>query len=227
MPPLGEAGVDRTSLREQCRELIRDAIVDGSLPPGERLVETKLSQQLQVSRGTLREALRHLEQEGLVVSERGGRMRVRTLTPRDVLEVYDVRTALEVAAAVRIAESTARDEHVADLRARLEPLKRTDGPLSETIEHDLDFHHRLCELSDNQTLLDTWNHLLSRIRATVVAAGPTVAPALTTWERHEVILDAIADGDENAIRDLLTAHMREAATRIADAVRQAADRAAA
>jgi DNA-binding GntR family transcriptional regulator len=218
---LGATGFDRTSLREQCRELLRARIVDGTIPPGERLVETTLSNQLQVSRGTLREALRHLEQQGLVVSDARGRMRVPILSARDVVEVYDVRIALETMAAIRIAQGPDRDRHVTELRRCLEPLRAEDVPLAQRIERDLDFHRRLCELSGNRALLDTWTGLLSRIRATIVAAGPSLAPGLATWERHRVIVDAIADGDETAIREVLSEHMREASTRIAHAGRDA------
>ena len=214
---LGATGFNRTSLREQSRELLRARIVDGTIPPGARLVETSLSGQLQISRGTLREALRHLEQEGLVASDVRGHMRVRVLRPRDIAEVYEVRTALETLAAVRIAASRDRAGHVDELRRAIEPLRAADAPLAEVIEHDLAFHRRLCERSGNRTALDTWTHLLSRIRATIVAAGPSVAPGLTTWERHAQIVDAIADGDEPAIRTVLEQHMREASTRIAAA----------
>jgi DNA-binding GntR family transcriptional regulator len=210
-------GLDRTSLREQARDLLRTNIVDGTLPPGERLVETRLSEQLRVSRGTLREALRHLEQEGLVVSDGRGHMRVRTHTAREVLEIYDVRIALETMAAILVSQSPDREQRITRLRAALEPLKAERVPLAKTIERDLEFHGRLCELSDNRILLDTWTHLLTRIRASIVAAGPSVAPGLATYERHVVILDAIADGDETAIRNVLAQHMREAATWIAQA----------
>jgi DNA-binding GntR family transcriptional regulator len=210
-------GLDRTSLREQARDLLRTHIVDGTLAPGERLVETRLSSQLRVSRGTLREALRHLEQEGLVVSDGRGHMSVRTHTAREIREIYDVRIALETRAAILISQSRDREQRVAQLREALEPLKAERVPLAKTIERDLAFHRRLCQLSDNRILLDTWTHLLTRIRASIVAAGPSVAPGLATYKRHTVILDAIADGDETAIRDTLLQHMREAVTRIAQA----------
>jgi DNA-binding GntR family transcriptional regulator len=219
---LGSAGLDRTSLREQCRELLRSHIVEGALAPGERLVETRLSDQLGVSRGTLREALRHLEQEGLVVSDGRGHMRVRTPTARDIVEIYDVRIALETMAAVLMAQSPDRDERIVRLRDALEPLKAGGAALAATVERDLAFHRRLCELGGNQTLLDTWTHLLSRIRASIVAAGPSLTPGLATYERHAVIVDAIAAGDEAALRDALRSHMREAATRIAEATGEAA-----
>jgi DNA-binding GntR family transcriptional regulator len=222
---IGDTAFERTSLREQCRELLRSHIVDGTLPPGERLVETRLSKQLHVSRGTLREALRHLEQEGLVVSDGRGHMRVREHTAREVREIYDVRIALETLAAILVSQSPDRDQRVAELRERLESLKDEGVPLAKTIEHDLDFHQHLCELSDNQTLLDTWAHLLSRIRASIVAAGPSVAPGLATYKRHIVLVDAIADGDETAIRDVVLEHMREAATRIAQATQDSSKRA--
>jgi DNA-binding GntR family transcriptional regulator len=210
-------GLDRTSLREQARDLLRTHIVDGTLAPGERLVETRLSSQLRVSRGTLREALRHLEQEGLVVSDGRGHMSVRTHTAREVREIYDLRIALETMAAILISQSPDREQRVSQLREALEPLKTERIPLAKTIERDLAFHRRLCALSDNQILLDTWTHLLGRIRASIVAAGPSVTPGLATYKRHTVILDAISDGDETAIRDALQQHMREAATRIAQA----------
>jgi DNA-binding GntR family transcriptional regulator len=223
---LGKTGLDRTSLREQCRELLRDRIVDGTIPPGERLVETTLSNQLQVSRGTLREALRHLEQQGLVVSDGRGHMSVRKLTARDVVELYDVRIALETMAAIRIAQSPERGQHVAELRQSLEPLRAEQTNFAQVIEHDLDFHRRLCELSDNRTLVDTWTHLLSRIRATIAAAGPSVGPGLATWKRHEIIVDAIAEADEAAIREVLSEHMREASARIAQSAQDSAESAA-
>jgi DNA-binding GntR family transcriptional regulator len=219
---LGDTRLDRTSLREQARELLRARIIDGTLPPGERLVETTLSNQLDVSRGTLREAMRALEQEGLVVPDGRGRMRVHALGPREVREVYEVRTSLEVLAAERIAKSSNRDDLVEELHAALLPMKQEGGTFAQIIERDLDFHHHLCRLGGNRTLTGTWHYLCGSIRATIVNAGPTVANPLMAWQRHAVIVDAIESGDEKRIRDTLTAHMNEASLRIAEVVRAAA-----
>ena len=73
----GLVGLTKINLREQALASLRTAITSGQLPPQTPMVETELSERLQISRGTLREALRHLEQEGLVVSDARGRMRVR------------------------------------------------------------------------------------------------------------------------------------------------------
>ena len=117
-----------------------------------------------------------------------------------------------------------REQRVARLRDTLNALKADDAQLTETIARDLAFHRRLCELSDNHTLLDTWTHLLARIRATIIASGPAVTGVLATYKRHAVIVDAIADGDETTIRDVLLDHMREAATRIAQSAADSAER---
>jgi len=203
---------------EQLADEILGYIVEGGLAPGARLApERQMLADTGRARGTLREALRFLEQEGLVVSDGRGHMSVRTHTAREVVEVYDVRIALETMAAILVSHSADREARVDGLREVLEPLKDEDVPLVTTIERDLAFHRRLCALSDNQILLDTWTHLLSRIRASIVAAGPVLAPGLATYRRHAAIVDAITDGDEGAIRGVLLEHMREAATRIARA----------
>ena len=139
-----------------------------------------------------------------------------------MLEIYDVRIALETMAAIRIAQDPERRRRVAELREALEPLRAGETALAQTIEHDLAFHRRLCELSGNRTLVDTWTHLLSRMRATIVAAGAAVAPGLATWQRHAIIVDAIAEADEQAIGEILSEHMREASARIAQSAEDGA-----
>jgi DNA-binding GntR family transcriptional regulator len=83
------------SLYEQVYQALRSAILTGALPPGDRLVETQLAEWLQVSRTPLREALRQLQQDGLVTADVSGGLRVTTITAADAQELYDCRLALE------------------------------------------------------------------------------------------------------------------------------------
>jgi DNA-binding GntR family transcriptional regulator len=89
-------GLAHTPLRDQTRDVIRQRIINGRLSPGTRIVERELGAELQVSRVPVREALRMLESEGFleVVPRRG--VVVKTLTRRDVEELFDVRVSLEV-----------------------------------------------------------------------------------------------------------------------------------
>src|SRR5262245_61769128 len=81
---------ERRTLREQCFDQLRALIVNGSLTPGSHLVETRLGDQLGVSRGPLREALRQLEREGLVVSDGKGHLLVREVSGEEIREMFEV-----------------------------------------------------------------------------------------------------------------------------------------
>lgn len=102
------------TLRQRVYDKLRQAIIEQRLPPGTKLVERDLCEQLGVSRPSLREALRHLESEALIemVPHKGSV--VATLTERDVREIYDIRASLEGQVCERFAEH-ATDDHIASL----------------------------------------------------------------------------------------------------------------
>ena len=76
--------LDRSTLRERALQSLRAAITSGRYRPGDHLGEVELASHLGVSRGTVREALRHLQQEGLVTAGNRGMLRVNTVSPREV-----------------------------------------------------------------------------------------------------------------------------------------------
>ncbi len=97
-------GLEKKSLREQALAALRTAITSGELEPGRHLVETELSEMLQISRGTLREALRQLEQEGLISAGPRGRMSVRHLDVKEIRDIFAVRGVLESLAARTLSD---------------------------------------------------------------------------------------------------------------------------
>jgi DNA-binding GntR family transcriptional regulator len=211
-------GVDRQGLREQSVERLREAIETGALAPGQRLIETQVSEALSVSRGTLREAVMVLVSEGLVISDGRGRMHVRRITREQIQEIFAVRGALESLAARSLAAVLDREEVVARLRKAIEPLRDTDADLPGLMNADLGFHRLMVELTGNETLLDSWEHIYSRVRATVTRAGVELARANMSWERHEPIISAIEAGDGEAARAVILEHMEETAARISSLV---------
>src|SRR6185312_843973 len=126
------ASLDRSTLRERALEALRSAITSGQYRPGDHLSEVALAGHLGVSRGTVREALRHLQQEGLVTSGNRNMLRVSTISPKEVRELFRVRAALEGLAAAEIIASPDRDRAVNALRAALSRL-----------DSEGDFAHRL------------------------------------------------------------------------------------
>src|SRR3954469_18042338 len=109
--------LEKTSLREQALTALRRAITTGQLTPGTHLVETELSEALQISRGTLREAMRQLQQEGLISAGARGRLAVRHLDAKEITDIFDVRAALESLAASALANRDDRSAVVSELRA--------------------------------------------------------------------------------------------------------------
>lgn len=205
-------GLKKTNLREQALSALRTAITRGELRPRSALVEVDLSQRLGISRGTLREALRQLQQEGLVVSGPRGRLSVRSLEPHEIREIFVVRSALEALAAAEIARQDDRVKAVDELRSSLHRMANAgDENLDDRIEYDLSFHRALCRLTGNATLLHSWTSLEGSIRMSIMFAGVDRAVGNMDAERHLVIVDAIEEGDPEAARDAVYDHLNWAA----------------
>lgn len=201
--------LDKRTLRENATQLIRRLITSGELAPGMHLVETRLSGTLGVSRGTIREALRPLQTEGLVVTDGRGHLYVRQTSHAEIREVFDVRGALETLAAARLASRADRASIAATLRDALAPLQNQDLTFEEQIGVDLHFHETLCALTGNQTLLTSWRQLIGQIEMMIIAAGPDRARDRMRHPEHIGIADAIAAGDPAVAHDTVAQHLTE------------------
>jgi len=211
----GLAGLAKTNLRQQALTALRRAITSGELPPDTHLVETELSEQLQISRGTLREAMRELQQEGLVTAGARGRLSVRSLDTQEILDIFSVRAALEALAVRTLAGSSDRDEAVSVLRKAVQRMEDSvNDSLEERIEADLDFHRTLCQLSTNSTLVHTWKSLEGSIRMSFMWAGMDKAVGNMRVDRHTALVDAITTGDPAQASEVVFAHMSEAAANL-------------
>ncbi len=207
--------LEKTSLREQALTALRRAITTGELPPGTHLVETELSEQLQISRGTLREAMRQLQQEGLIAAGARGRLAVRSLDAKEILDIFAVRAALESLAVRTLSQAEHRDAAVATLREAVRAMEEAvDHTLEERIEADLNFHRTLCQLTGNAMLLHSWQALEGSIRMSFMWAGMERAVGNMRVDRHTAIVDVIAAGDAAAAADYMLSHMDEAATNL-------------
>lgn len=201
----------RLSLRDSAVIEIRNAITMGTLKPGQHLVETQLSDQLGISRGTLREAMRQLQQEGLVVQDGRGRTHVPELTPRLISETFRVRHALEVMAAIDIGAQPDRDDAIKSLESRLADLADSaSGALTDAVDADMALHREMCLATGNEVLLSHWESLAAIIRMSILQAGPNQARANMAAHRHRTLVDAIAKGSIADIWDVFDKHMTEA-----------------
>jgi DNA-binding GntR family transcriptional regulator len=213
------SSLDRSTLRERALGALRSAIVSGQYRAGDHLGEVELATHLGISRGTVREALRHLQQEGLVTPGNRGKLRVKRLSPDEIRELFQVRAALEGLAAATIINSPGRGAAVAALREALAKLSDADSnaDFASRVEADLGFHLLLCQLANNSMLVDSWRHLEGRIRVTIMNGQPDRLPHLMSRRRHSPIVDAIESGDAPAAVRVVEEHMNTAAERFAQA----------
>ena len=210
--------LEKTSLREQALTALRRAITTGQLPPGTHLVETELSEALQISRGTLREAMRQLQQEGLISA--GCARPALGAPPRCQGDQEHLRRPRRAGVAGRTANWRAVSDRagaVAELRKAVSDMERwAASNLEDRIEADLKFHRTMCHLSGNETLLHSWSSLEGSIRMSIMFAGVDRALKNMDAKRHHDIVDAIESGDADKAAATVRAHMAGAATVLVD-----------
>jgi DNA-binding GntR family transcriptional regulator len=205
-------GLTKTSLRVQAVDALRRAITTGELPPGSHVSEIDMAERLQISRGTLREAMRQLQQEGLLTAGSRGRLLVRHMDENELVDLFAVRGALEALAAAALTERHDRVEATSELRAAADAMTAVEnGSLEERIEADLNFHRALCRLSANPTLLRTWESLEGSIRMSILHSGLERAVRNMDVQRHYDLVTAIEAGDPDEAAAEVRAHMRGAA----------------
>ncbi len=153
----GLGSVERRSTTDQVLHELRTAILAGRIKPREQLPEVALARTFGTGRSAIREALRQLVQEGLVVSELNRGARVRPLSTEDVIDVYRARTAIEVAA-VQAALQRGGGYDLIQLRAAQDKIRAasgsdgTEAPSRDLIAADLDFHRELVALAGSPRL---------------------------------------------------------------------------
>jgi len=191
------AVISRTVLREQVKDVLLQRIVSGELEPGERLVETRIAQELGTSQAPVREALRDLELLRLVESEPFRGSRVRRFGEEEMIEVYPVRASLEELAA-RLATARLNGD-VSALEVEFEAMKKAvkQDDTKALVEHDIAFHRLIVEAAGNSVLEQCWKSLGVESRITISLYGTYMDPTLAA-ERHVKLIDAIRSGNASA-----------------------------
>jgi DNA-binding GntR family transcriptional regulator len=200
------------SMRRRASEVLRSAIVNGQLVPGDRLKETDLAERFGISRAPVREALRELEHEGLVVSLPYRATEVVGISQEEVTEVLvPIRITLETFAFRKAlplltdADFAALEQLVGTMRAA---GKRAD--LDALAEADVRFHEVMIERSGQHHCAQLWRSIEPRVRAYFRrdASAHARADADEVAEEHQELLHAIRQGDETQLVATLERHIR-------------------
>jgi DNA-binding GntR family transcriptional regulator len=198
--------ITRQSVADAAYETVRSAVVSGVFAPGEQLIETRVAEQLGVSRGTAREALRRLRDEGLAIGAPNRGIFVRELTLDDVIDLYNVRVGIE-GVAIRICARLRRP--TARLRELIEEMRAcaSRGDLFSVSDREFAFHEELCALSGNAHLAATFHSISGLARLAFVGEYAAYGDVTTIAAEHEPLIAAIESGDEEHAVQTLIAHM--------------------
>ena len=193
------------TLRESITSAIRSKILTGELQPGVKLAEQKLAEEFGSSRAPIREALRQLEQEGMVEYSRNVGCSVRRVKPEDAYEIYLLRANLEMTA-LRYFDCKFPEEDLRTLRGILEEMRNVrPGDLSQIVENDNRFHAVIVQRAGLPRLLKFWDDL--NYGNLLVGVNSI----------HTKLYEALASGDTEAACRAVYAHYMEPMERMRSA----------
>lgn len=218
--PVGEAqqvaGSAGEPMTQTVAKHLREAIYEGTLAPGAPVRQEAVAQELGVSRIPVREALRHLESEGLVVIRPNSGARVAVLDFEEYADIYKIRERLEPLA---LSESIPRltAEQKTEVERLLDVLESLVGDPAAFLEADRTFHLACYAGVPTQRLLRMiegfWN-TTQRYRRILLATFTDEDYKLTNWE-HRLILDAVRSGNIRAGEDVIRMHIERSRLRLA------------
>lgn len=210
------------SIREKAYLHIQQLVASGKLPAGSAISELQLAKDLGSSRTPIREAMNQLAAEGMLEQAAGGGMLVAHIKREDIVELYELREALEVYAVARVAAMPLREEDKQRLQETIdgiavlqkELVKSKKSLLNETqmerfIAFDLGFHALLMSMTHNTRLQKIINDTRLLISVFAIRRGGHDLPTLKGIEQyHQKILDAVVAQNLEAAMTALSEHIR-------------------
>lgn len=199
------------SLRAKVFNQLQNDILNGKYHIGDNLIETKLSDELGVSRTPIREALRQLELEGLVQSIPNKGVIVRGISPQDIEDIYTIRMLIEGLAARWTAEKITAEE-LDELKeaVELEEFYTIKNDREHVLQLDSKFHEIIFKASKSKPLMHTlssFHHYIQRARNISFGLPGRAQKAL---EEHKAILQAIMDRNPEMAEKLTIEHVKNA-----------------
>ena len=185
-----------TTIREQVYQILRDEICRGDYPAGYRLQELELTEHLNVSRSPVREALRQLVSDGLLIEVPNKGVYVKEFSARDIQEIFDMRVMLEGYGIYHSKKNmtSSRLERLLEILERLEDTYAR-GDLETYTRCDEELHERLVRLGDNSLVNDTYERVRSMNQQFRVLSLMSQRRFAESLDEHRTIIHALATGD--------------------------------
>jgi DNA-binding GntR family transcriptional regulator len=200
--------ISRSTIAEQVFDYLRGAILDLTIEPGEHLNETRIAEQLAVSRTPVREAIRMLEAEGLALRQPNGRLTVVERSIEDMLDAFEARVPLESYAA-RLAARKITREQVTELeRVYADIQTRASGKNRQELGRATDqFHAAVCRIGGNSRIVGYVQEINDHIRVYRASLFRSSLPIEDGEHSHRPILEALRVKDEDGAEDAMREHL--------------------
>lgn len=209
MTEIGLRRVPTLSRREHVVEIMRTAITTGRLNPGDKLVEIDLANELGTSRAPVREALRQLEQEGLVASYPYRGSEVLGVSQSEVEQVLvPIRITLERFAFSQAIDRLSEADFV-ELQTMVDAMKKAarDHEIDQLADLDIRFHELIIVRSEQPHCLQIWKTIEPRVRAYFRRDAPAHASPTSVAVQHQALLDELRGGDESKVLEAVSRHI--------------------
>ncbi len=190
---------------------LTQAIVEGRLPHGSRVVEAEIARQMAISRAPVREAARRLERQGLLISRPRRGFFVREVTLKEIDDLFQVRLSLEltgIAAACEHGDDAGMQRLQALVTQMIAQAKAL--PQHKRIELDLNFHTLICEMSGNAHLLRIFSSTQTEMRMIIALIDDVYQDPEMVAATHQPILDALLRRDAPAAMACMKIHLDDA-----------------
>ena len=206
---------DKSSLRGQVFNKIHEDIINGRYEPGDSLVETKLAKELGVSRTPIREAIRQLELEGLVMYIPNKGVYVTGISEQDIKDIYTIRSLIE-GLAVKWAIERIQPKELKELEEIVELMEyyTIKGDMEQVTKLDTTFHDGIYDACNSNVLKNTLRNLLRYIRKARLSSLRVPKRAHQALEEHKHILDAFTARDPERGERLMIEHISHASHNI-------------
>lgn len=187
------------------------AISDGRLKPKDKIAEARLARELGTSRAPVREALRLLESQGLIITLPRRGFFVNSYDADELDDIYDLRECLELHAAEHaIARMTDDDfKRLSDQVDVLKALARSDDARQQ-VDQDYAFHRMLCALGGNERIVRIFDQIATQLRAGIALVGRVYDDPGEVARSHDPLIDALRDRDSQRLRAELKEHLQDA-----------------
>jgi DNA-binding GntR family transcriptional regulator len=208
--------IGREMLSSKIKDRILQLILEGELKPGDRLVETRIARELEVSQSPVREAIRDLAGVGFLEIEPYKGARIRQLTWMEFLDDMEIRGELEAIAARRAATriTESQVEHLKSLVLEMHALGEAGDPHGQAMKNT-EFHRTVIEAAGSDALERVWS-LLEPFARTYVTAMVPGADLVWLGDRHSAIVEALEAGDADRAASVMRQHANEARDLLAD-----------